>query len=269
VLALVYLAWTPLGVEPVRRFLSSYEEHATGIDHDLVIVVNGGSARHEREDERISQACERVRHRLVVLDEPTLDLAAYGRAALQMRHERLCFVNSYSVILADEWLKKMADALDEESVGLAGASGSWESQSEWRRGRRRYWLYQLLQLRAARRSFPRFPNPHLRTTGFMLDRALALEMGLERAVDKLTAYRLESGYHSITRQVQSRGQRVVVVGRDGRTYDVADWPGSATFRAGGQRNLLIGDNRTREWESVKQRVRQQLSRDAWATVGHA
>ncbi len=67
-------------------------------------------------------------------------------------------------------------------------------------------------------------------------------------MDKRATYLLESGPHSVTHQVQARGLSAVVVGRDGRAYDVEEWPHSATYRAGGQANLLVADNRTGDWE---------------------
>jgi hypothetical protein len=194
-----------------------------------------------------------------------LDLPAYGLAARQLEHERVCFLNSYSTILADGWLGQLSHALDDASVGVAGATGSWESQAEWIRGKPVYWPYQLALLPRARRDYPRFPNPHLRTTAFMLDRDLLLEAGFEQAADKRDTYLLESGPNSFTRQILQRGLRPVVVGRDGRAYDIEEWPASATYRAGGQRNLLVADRRTRDWECASPRLRRRLSRDAWGS----
>ena len=198
-----------------------------------------------------------------------LDLPAYGLAARQLRYERLCLLNSYSTILADGWLGSLARAHEDPGVGLAGATGSWESQAEWVRGRPVYWPYQLARLPSARRDYPRFPNPHIRTTAFTLDRALLLEMDLQHAADKRATYLLESGPHSLTRRVQEHGLRTVVVGRDGHAYEVEEWPLSATYRAGGQGNLLVADRRTRDWERASLRLRRRLSRDAWGSAtGH-
>ncbi|HVR05502.1 MAG TPA: hypothetical protein VMS02_05630, partial [Solirubrobacteraceae bacterium] len=204
-----------------------------------------------------------VEHRVLDLKRSVLDLPAYGLAARELPHERLCLLNSYSVVLADDWLALLARALDAPGVGLAGVTGSWESQAEWVRGRRRHWLHQLATLPRARRDYPRFPNPHIRTTAFMAERDTLLELGLEGAGDKRATYLLESGPRGITRLVQGRGLRPVVVGRDGRAYDVAQWPASATYRAGGQRNLLVADRRTRDWELASPWLRRRLSGDAW------
>lgn len=291
-IALVYLAWAPLGPQPLRDFLRSYRRHPAGAEHELVVLLNGHhdgrveSGGHRAggvvgsvgdtvteaaatEDPALPAELGDVEHRLLLLQRPVLDLPAYGLAARALDHDRLCLLNSYSEILADGWLGLLDAACGEPGVGLAGASGSWESQAEWLRGKRRHWLYQLATLPRARRDYPRFPNPHIRTTAFMAQRDTLLELGLEGAGDKRATYLLESGPRSVTRIVQERGLRPVVVGRDGRAYDVADWPRSATYRAGGQRNLLVADRRTADWERASPRLRKRLSRDAWgaATAG--
>jgi hypothetical protein len=266
-IGVVHLLWAPLGAEPLREFLRSYHSHAAGAEHELVVVFNAPPReREEHSRKALLSELEATTHRLIELDQPMLDLAAYGEVAQRLEHERLCFLNSYSVIQADNWLGLLSRALDERDVALAGATGSWESQAEWVRGRALFWPQQLIGLRRARRDYPRFPNPHIRTTAFTATRAAVLEMGLDRARDKRSAYLLESGHRSITREIQRRGQQAVVVGRDGSAYEVDDWPRSRTYRSGGQDNLLVADNRTRDWEQATPRLRRRLTRDAWGEV---
>ena len=289
-LGVVHLVWAPLGPEPVRAFLRSYLAHSPGIAHELVIVLNGaptegalngagrgaggrggdggrwgggGDDGAALTREGLTAELAEIEHRLIVLERPVLDLAAYGLAARELNHERLCFLNSYSVILADGWLEILTRALDDPGTGLVGATASWESQSQWIRGRARYWPYQLVSLRSARRDYPRFPNPHIRTAAFMIERAILIAMNLEAAQDKRDTYLLESGRRSITRQVLERALRAVVCGRDGRAYGVKDWAASRTYRSGEQENLLIADRRTADWQAASPRVRRRLSHDAW------
>jgi len=264
----VHLVWAPLGAGPLRDFLASYKAHPAGAEHELVLALNGLQAPGgggEAFRSSVQEEFARTPHRSIVLERPVLDLAAYGLLAAQLEHPRICFLNSYSVILADGWLAILADALASAGVGLAGATGSWESQSEWRRGRFRYWPYQMLRLPADRRRYPRFPNPHMRTTGFVVERAAIIGLGLEDVGDKHDAYLLESGIGGIASRVAAAGGSMVVAGRDGRIYGQQEWPESCTYRSGEQRNLLISDNRTREWEASPPRLKRRLARDAWGS----
>ncbi|HTD58887.1 MAG TPA: hypothetical protein VK672_08330 [Solirubrobacteraceae bacterium] len=265
-IGVVHLVWAPLGVEPLREFPRSYHAHPAGAEHELVIVLNGAGPEGPADGacrESLLAELQGTAHRLIELERPVLDLTAYGQAARLIEHRRVCFLNSYSVLLADGWLGLLASALDEPGVGIVGATANWESQAEWTRGGLRNWPIQILGLRQARRGYPRFPNPHIRTTAFIAERLSLLEMGFERAADKRDTYLLESGWRSVTRQVQEHDLRVVVVGRDGRAYEVDEWPDSATFRCGGQRNLLVSDNQTRAWEGCSPGAQRHLSRDSW------
>ncbi len=271
-IGVVHLVWAPLGPEPLREFVRSYAAHPSGAEHELIVLLNGagpdGPASAQLRASVLAEL-QGTPHRLIEPPRALLDLAAYGWAAHTLEHEQLCFLNSYATIAAGDWLAYFQRALAQPGVGMVAASGSGESQAEWVRGPRRHWLYQLARLHAARADYPRFPNPHLRTSAFMLSRELALELELQEVADKRDAYLMESGQEGITRRLAQRELHGVVVGRDGSSYDVPQWPASCTFRSGEQENLLIADNRTRDYERASARLRRRLARDSWGDAGYA
>lgn len=124
-IAVVYLVWGPQGPGRAHDFVTSYQEYHSGADHDLIIVYNS-----VRDDQRSGFDAEfsSIDHRVVELRAPMLDLAAYLTIADSLPHERLCFLNSYSVILAPQWLAKLDSALTKPGIGLVGATGSWFSR---------------------------------------------------------------------------------------------------------------------------------------------
>jgi len=166
----------------------------------------------------------------------------------------LCFVNSYSRPLAGGWLALLEGSLANRGVGLVGSCGSLESAYS----AAPFWLK-----RRRRRDFPPFPNPHLRTNGFMLERELLLELDWPEPQTKTQAWGLESGRRSLARQVWDRGLDVCVVGRDGRGYSCRQWRDSHTFRLADQSNLLIADNRTQHYDRASARLRHRMSEMAW------
>lgn len=265
-IGVVHLAWAPLGVDPLRAFLRSYRRYSAGVTHHLTVVLNGLSVDPATADDRraaLLAELQSIEHSVIELERAVPDLAAYGLAAREIETQCVCFLNSYSVILANDWLVRLANALNEPRVDLAGATASWESQAEWRRGRPLAWPYQLLRTPMLRTRYPRFPNPHVRTTAFMMRRDVLLGFVLENARNKQATYLLESGRRSITRQLLDAGRRVVVVGRNGHVYDPEQWPESATFRSGSQANLLVDDNRTEQWLRASPRAQRRLALDAW------
>ena len=113
------------------------------------------------------------------------------------------------------------------------------------------------------RRFPYFPNPHLRSNCFLINRKQLLGLGFKLEPTKIDCNRFESGVVSLSGVLQRQGKKLLLVGADGRGYDVPDWPNSGTFRLGEQQNLLFGDNQTRSFESYSTKERQALQMLTW------
>jgi hypothetical protein len=286
-LCVVHLARHANGWEPFDRFMRSYEEHPAAIDHDLVVGVKGcpASGPPPAYLERVAPSGGRV----LPLEDTGFDIGSYWATARALPYASYCFLNSFSVILDDGWLAKMARH-HVPSVGLVGASGSWEAHlSEWTRNLRAGLL--LLPWRTApeplppRRltardkawlvkdwlrhwtEFPPFPNPHIRTNAFLIRRDLMLDIEVGDMSNKADVLRFESGRQSLTRQIRRRDLDVLVVGQDGVGYRPDAWPQSHTFRSGDQSNLLVSDNRAEEWAALDDAGREELSIRAWGRDG--
>ncbi|HST69297.1 MAG TPA: hypothetical protein VLI94_06540 [Solirubrobacterales bacterium] len=247
-LCLVHLCWMPYGLEPPRRFLESYRAHEAGAPHRLLVVFAGAEIEDRGPWHRLFDAVDHER-----LDfGDGIDLDHYRAAVDRFEAERYCFLNTESVVLVDDWLGRMARALAEPGVGVVGATGSYETPNAVRPG----------PLRRLRPGHDPFPNPHLRTNAFALERELILDLEWPTGLGKLEAVALEGGSRSITRQVQARGLQPLVVGRDG-AYPPERWREARTFRRGEQENLLVSDNRTRHYQGGGRLTRAGLTWLAW------
>jgi hypothetical protein len=252
-ICVVHLVWAPLGTAPLERFARSYRQHAAGIDHRLLIAFNGFEEEHSLA--AVRGVVADLRHEEIRLPQPRLDLAAYREvAAGETRAGVLCFLNSYSELLCAGWLSSLVGQLEGSRVGMVSATGSMESAYT-------AWLPVLRLLLRPR--YPPFPNPHLRTNAFAIRRETMLDLRWPAVTTKGGALALESGRRSITRQLWAGGLRTLVVGRDGAAYDVDRWHASATFRSGGQDNLLVADNRTQQFASADPVFRRRLAELAW------
>jgi hypothetical protein len=294
----IHLVRAANGLDPFRAFLESYDRHPAGIPHELVLVLKGFPTLAAAEP-FLQLAGSRVSETVSLADEGR-DLTAYFAAAAQLRRDRYCFLNSFSEVLADGWLKLLHAALDDPAVGLAGATASWASISSLLRfelglggpyrgllGRpaqaRTLLMNHDAQTSASREqrasrvaavaalpgrllSFPRFPNHHVRTNAFMLSSEVLTRLGLAAVRKQTDGYRLESGRRSITRQVEQLGLRAVVVARNGVVHDVPDWAASGVLWQRRQEGLLVADNQTRNYDRASAEVRRLLSRYAWGEL---
>ncbi len=300
----VHLVRASNGIGPFETFIRSFRDHPAGTDYELVLAMKGfvdeDAAAPYRE-----QVAD-LNPELQFVSDDGLDLTVYFDLARRLGRARYCFLNSFSRVLAPDWLAHMAAALDRPDVGVVGASGSWGSN-------RSYMLYRLWlpspyrsvfpdrrnawdQLRAIEsdrtgvappgllqrrlrlplalreaarqlRGFPSFPSAHVRTNAFMLDATTFGRLRFSEVERKPEAYRVESGLSSLTRQVQAMGLGAQLVDRAGRSYDAADWARSATFWQGAQEGLLVADNQTDLYQLGSGERRSVLSRYAWGADG--
>ena len=112
-------------------------------------------------------------------------------------------------------------------------------------------------------AFPPFPNPHIRSNGFVIRREHLVEFDLNAIRSKEDANLFESGRGSMTTKVRQAGLTALVVGRDGVGYDIPDWSRSGTFRLGDQNNLLVEDNHTRAFSAMSHGARVAHTRMSW------
>jgi hypothetical protein len=268
----VHLVWKPAGLESFRRFLDSYREFPAEVDHDLLVLFKAFRG-DDLEEYRAHLAG--MPHRELLVPNTFLDLGAYFYAAARAEGRFLCFLNSHATVLAAGWLRRLYENVTQPGVAAAGSTGSWESfyTNYLRRIEevgppksltdRAKHLNRLRKLRSYKANFHPVPNPHLRSNAFIVERArwLALTPGSLRT--KWSSWLFESGKRGLTPQLTEQGQEVVVVGRDGRGYPQKDWPQSKTFRSGDQGNLLVADNRTRQYAEADEELRQYLRELAW------
>jgi len=249
-IAVAHLVRRQNGLAPLQRFLDSYRRHAAGVEHELVLLFKG-FGEHVPAD--YARAAAGIPHQRMLLPDRGFDLQPYFAAVAAFNHEYFCFLNSFSRILAPDWLAKLRAPLASGTVGLVGATGSCESLAALPAPKR--WI--------TRRYFPPFPNHHVRTNAFMTARAVLTRVTLRPMLFKFFALASESGKHGLTAQLARLGLEALVVDRHGIAYARDRWHVSNTFRQSLQEDLLVSDNQTDAYASADTNGRARLSRLAW------
>jgi hypothetical protein len=259
------------GLATFRSFLESYRRFAAGIAHKLLIIYKGFSGPSDLAPYE-AQLVD-ITHDWILVADFGFDLRPYFVAAEKSDCDYVCFLNSFSVILAEHWLLKLYQHISTPGIGIVGATGSWSSIGTGKIRRQRPTWKRLLRplVWPARRWYFRtyfdgFPNPHIRTNAFMIARLAFLRIRRGMLLTKMQMYRLEGGKQSITRQVERMGLEPVVVDKNGKGYVKHDWNRSGTFWRGNQENLLISDNQTRKYDYGDQTERLWLEDYAWGDV---
>lgn len=276
-ISVVHLVYVPFGVDLFKRFLDSYVKHPSGIEHELIIMFNG----FDKEDE-LKQFLEIIDSLNldyeVVLSKEKYDVSSYFFAAKNLNSEYLLFLNSYSMILADNWLHFFYSAMQKENVGVVGASGAG-----WRSDLKNFWEYNnsfgsvLKEIKSfifIGLHFGKFVCPHVRTNSFFVRRDNFLLLKYNNiltagsfkdssADSKNKTLYFEHGNRNMTYQFIKMGLKTLVVDRYGNSYEPEDWMSSKTFWISNQENLLVHDNRTLMYENGDEKLRKELSYAAW------
>jgi hypothetical protein len=238
-ICVVYLVREPAGVAP---FLESYARRRPGIEHTLLYLIKG---------ERVDASVLPDNGIIHKISDGGFDLTAYRKMFLAFpEFDYYCCLDSWSVILCDDWLLKFYNSFQDERVGIAGATGSHESF--YSNTPHKFWN---------RLFFKPFPNPHIRTTGFMIRAPLMKQVWPRFTPRKRVAYMAESGCNSITHKVRKLGFEAVIVNSKGKVFLPDQWRDSLTYRAGEQQFCVIADKQTQLFAKAGQ---QDRARQAWA-----
>jgi hypothetical protein len=325
----IYLAWHGLGRATFQRFADSYRDRPAGCKHDLIVIYAGFEQQADLQD--AASVFRDIRHVAIEIPEIRLDIGYYLEAARRVSHQYLCFLNTYTQLIASNWLGHFYKHASRAHVGIVGATGSYESLADsigmqqrviwlcrasgnkvdeqtalyfnflldetcpsaiveplvklpphgierWMEqaarfmskcerddGFRARWetLTQPGRMFANYRHFPTFPNPHIRTSGFMVRRLQLAAFEPSQIKTKMDAHAFESSAAGLTAQLRRAGLTAIVVTKDGRGYDVRQWPRSRTFRLGEQQNLILTDNRSRDFAGMSPAERALHVRITW------
>lgn len=242
-ICIIYLYRTTHPISDFQRFIKGLQKTTKPGSSRVCILIKGETSPEQAQ--QIALALEWVscafETQVLYLKDIGVDISAYALAAAQMNDQFLCFLNTYSEPLVSGWLEKLAAPVLSRIADVAGATGAYEATLKE----------------------TTFPNPSLRTNAFLINRELYLALEGVESADRQAALMFENGQKSMTRQILEKGGRVVVVNGDGEAFDIHRCHEANAFRSLGPQNLLVADNRTREYEIADEETKAKLRRFAW------
>lgn len=287
-ICVVHLVRAVNGPTPLKRFLDSYKMHSAGVDHDLLIVFKGYKSKKELIEHK--EILIPFKYISLEVSDEGYDLTAYFKVAKEFNYNYFIFLNSYSEILANDWLLKMYQPFFNDCIGAVGATGSYQSMYRDQFQQKikfptiynghalsfkdnlintvhfirrciqfsRRWVYFAI-------NFSSFPNPHIRTNAFMIRKSIICNLKLPQINTKMDAWLFESGRSGLSASVKKQKKKLVVVGRNGCSYDEDEWFHSNTYKQANQDNLLIADNQTNVYQFGDVSIRKMHASYAWGT----
>ena len=231
-------------VQYLNDFQKSIKNYRPGIEFQLIVAIKGCS----RDQEEI------VKKTLSFLDpiffhciDHNFDIGTYQEIVQEFKYENFIMMNSSSRPLADNWILEMLKAVNVQNTGLLGTMGSFESLA----------VKNLHGTISNKDNFNSFPNPHVRTTGFIIKREIFEEVtkNIKNFRNKMDAYKFESGKNNLTRKILELGLKVLIINSDFKLFEIDEWKRSKTFRQFNQEKLLIMDKISSNYEKMSDNLK--------------
>lgn len=237
----VYLAYfneaLGYGFDYVKDFVDSYKKFSAGVEHSLTIVVK--NCPNSKMLEKVSDLAKEVNAKIVELPDDGFDFGAYFRVTKLIDDDYIMFCGSQAKIKCNNWLAMFDNAFKtDKSVKLAGPMGSWGDAK-----------------------FKKFPNYHIRTTVFMVEKEMFLDYlsKMKFPQTKEDTYEIEHGENSLTTFVLNQGDKAIVVNNQGEVFAPEDWDISETFRYPLLSKAIFDDKYSSKYEQNTDHVYQQMS----------
>jgi len=202
--------------EQAARFVSSYNAHKPGMDHESIVVLNGSSGGGAGFATALFASLPNMR--ILQHDNSGWDIGAFQMAARSVPCDLMVFFGATAWFPKAGWLTRVYQASSLRGLGLFGCHGN---QGD---GKVAVW-------------------PHVRTTGFWMNPTLMNRYPM-KVTEPHQRYPFEHGPQCLSNWIKGEGMGVWVVGWDGEyAVDVCDGMPNG-FHRGDQSNLLFMDRLT-------------------------
>ena len=191
------------------------------------------------------------------------DLGSYSRVALNYKSRLIFFLNSYSYPICDNWLDIIIQNYEENSI--LATSASYESLLSSIKLKKFYkFLKYWIKIISYKKFFYPFPNPHIRTTGFLIKGNDYFKFMSNKLIkSKIDAWKIESGKNSLTNYLKKLNYNIYVINSDGNKFSEKYWKNSQTYNFSEQNKSIISDKHIRKYHSLDNNEKLKFQFDTW------
>ncbi len=202
------------------RFVRTYRENPPMMDHQMVVVSNGGPPSGKA----ITQFSWIAGTKFLQHDDSGMDIGGYQLAARSVGCDLMVFFGGSSYFRGPGWLRRMVNVYEAYGDGLFGCTGNQGDNRVTANGSERIW-------------------PHVRTTGFWCNPKLVNTHPL-RVKENHQRYPYEHGPNNITGwALLNNKPAMIATWKEVKPLMECDSL-IGGFHQGQQENLIVGDKLT-------------------------
>jgi len=259
----VYLCTQYVNEDILFKFIYNYKKYAPGTPHELLICFKN---LDKSKIVYLKSKIKKLKYTQYedISHQNDWDFMSFRRIANRYKNYLIFFLNNQSYPIKKNWLLLMV--LNYKNKRVLGTTGSYESISS--RGFLRnydenifYYLFRVIKYLV---NFPLFPNPHIRTSGFMILGKDFIKYKFEKKyTTKFDSWKTESGRNSLTNFFKKEGYELLIINSDGTAFTEREWKSSETYCYNNQSKLIISDKRTRKYENFSLKDKKIKTKIVW------
>ena len=251
--------------DSILKFFKNYFRYKSGVKHKLLVCFK---LLDKQKVISLRSLFKNINY-IEFIDPSNVndyDFGSYKRIAQKYPRYKIFFLNSHSYPIVNNWLKKIVKHYRNKS--LIGCSGSYESKLSSLKIKKFYKFFgYIINYINYFFKFNSFPNPHIRTTGFLINGTDFLNFTQNRKFDnKEDAWVAESGKNSLTNFFKKKNFNIFLVNSDGVKFNVSLWDKSETYCHKKSSKSLISDNHIRKYSLLKKKEKKISQQKVWGKI---
>ena len=258
---IAYLSSGFVDIKSLKTFLVNFKKNKPGYPHELFICFKLLKESERKKREKL------IKKYNIFYDEEQINDHEWGtlkRLCMSKKNRKIFWMNDHSYPVKKNWLKKIMN-YDNKNIFI-GTSGSFSSHysNSFYRHKNDSYLKAIIKIIFFLFSVPSFPNPHIRTTGFLINSNDFIEfMKFKWVRTKLQSFLIESGNYSLTNFFKKKNYDIFVVNKEGKKFDLNSMKKSFTFAYGKQDKFLISDNQIRTYSKLSANKKIKRAKHVW------
>ncbi len=235
----------------ISNFINSYKKLSSGQNHLLIICLK------LIDDNKQKTILNMLNENDIDFEfykdnnlKNDFDFGSYYRIAKKFDDHLIFYLNASSRPETSNWLKLLVNEYEDNS--LIGTTASYESHFSTIKLKKIYKILSYTYKKLINLIFFKpFPNPHIRTTGFLIYSKNYLEYYRNKnCKTKFDAWKLESGKNSLSNFFLKKKFTIKLINADGKSYDINNWAKSNTYCYLERSRIIISDKHTRKYDGL-------------------
>ena len=251
--------------EKLTNFIKYYKKNKSGLNHTLVICYKLLDITEIIKTRKYLKNIKYIEF-IDPIKKNDWDFGSYKRVSKLFYNKDILFLNSHSYPTCNNWLKKLFHFKKKNTV--IAPTASYESLVDAIKLKNKFHkiIRYLIKKYKFKKNFDEFPNPHIRTSSFLINSKLFLNfIKFKQLRNKEDTWKIESGKNSLTKYLKKKGVITYVVNSDGNKFEEKNWKLSETYCYLNKNKSIISDKHSRKYLKLSNNEKFIIRSSVWGT----